>query len=1090
MNCLKLALRNLRYYLPHNLTAVAGIAAATAVIGGALIIGDSVQASLLKLLSDRLGKVEYAVIQNENYFRSALADELAAKTGTDCAAVLQVEAFLVSEHGAVKANLYGVSRDFFRLSPAGAEYSLPPDTVWLNRTAMQAAGIKTGETALLRVLKPDRMPADIPMTSLDRATTALRVQCGETVPNSHFGDFSLVNSQLLPVNIFVDREWLAAKLGIPGKANWLLAAQGSNPAALTAALKKSITATDLGWKFSKLPDKEIALKLDRVFISPQVVSAIEKLRLESRLILTGFVNKIESRHFSAPYSFVCGMQDKNHPEGDENCPNLWVSGWLAGDLSLRVGDKVKMSYYVISPLRALIEKTSEFKVAGIYTLQDNQSNRELMPDYPGMTDSENCRDWSTGLPIDASRIRQRDETYWELYRGTPKAFVSYETAVRLWGTRFGAATACRFTGKITPDEISGKLLAQLSAQDLNLQWIPVLQDGLHGSRNAVDFGQLFLGLSFFVVAAALLLTAVLTGFNLEHRGNDVMTLTALGWERRRIIKMLLVEHGAVAVAGAICGIPLAVLYAKGLLWGIASVWSGAVGKTRLVFELNSATLLLTFAVSCAISLLVLLIVQYKFFKKRPAEIVSLQYAAQWNRQWHKDLWLRTAGVLLFAGVMLMLLNPGQGEARAGIFFGGGSLLLTGSLLLCMVFVRRLPALFKSRRPGLILCGLRNCSRRPRRSMAAIALLSCGIFLITAVSVNRQGVLRDSTRRDSGTGGFALYIETALPVLADINTAEGRRHYHLDQGALPENAGFVQLCAAPGSEASCLNLNRVSRPRILGVVPEELASRFSFAGVMPGGGKYASPWELLNRNSGSSEIIPAIADMAVINWSLGKQLGDTIEYEGENGKRWKLLLVGGLENSLFQGSVLISRPNFLRMFPDISGSKVILADAAPADLTPLVSGLAKGLTVTGPQIENSALRLARYNVVQNTYLMIFLALGGLGLIIGSIGLGVLLLRNMLERLPEFAWMRAAGFSRGSLLKMLLAEHLFIFICGLCCGIIGAAAAILPVLSSPAGSPPWAGLAIFFACLLLTAGAVTVLTAGCASRLNIIAALRNE
>ena len=260
--------------------------------------------------------------------------------------------------------------------------------------------------------------------------------------------------------------------------------------------------------------------------------------------------------------------------------------------------------------------------------------------------------------------------------------------------------------------------------------------------------------------------------------------------------------------------------------------------------------------------------------------------------------------------------------------------------------------------------------------------------------------------------------------------------------------------------------------------------------MPGGGKYASPWELLNRNSGSSEIIPAIADMAVINWSLGKQLGDTIEYEGENGKRWKLLLVGGLENSLFQGSVLISRPNFLRMFPDISGSKVILADAAPADLTPLVSGLAKGLTVTGPQIENSALRLARYNVVQNTYLMIFLALGGLGLIIGSIGLGVLLLRNMLERLPEFAWMRAAGFSRGSLLKMLLAEHLFIFICGLCCGIIGAAAAILPVLSSPAGSPPWAGLAIFFACLLLTAGAVTVLTAGCASRLNIIAALRNE
>ena len=1088
MNCLKLALRNLRYYLPHNLTTAAGIMMATAVIGGALIIGDSVRASLFKLVGDRLGKVEYAVIQQENYFRSALAGELAGKTGTDCAAVLRVEAFLASEHGAVKANLYGVSRDFFRLSPAGDEYSLPPDTVWLNRTAMQAAGIKTGETALLRVLKPDRMPADIPVTSLDRATAALRVQCGEIIPNSHFGDFSLINSQVLPVNIFVDREWLAGKLGIPGRADWLLAAQGSNPAALTAALKKSITADDLGWKFSKLPDREIALKCDRVFIPRQVVNAIDKLKLEHRLILTGFVNKIESGKFSTPYSFVCGMQDKNYPEGDESCPNLWVSGWLAGDLALRTGDKVKMSYYVISPLRTLIEQSTEFKVAGIYTLKDNLSSRELMPDYPGMTDSENCRDWSTGLPIDTSRIRQRDEAYWELYRGTPKAFVSYKTAARIWGNRFGEATACRFSGKNTPLEISEKLLAQLPAQDLNLQWTPVLQDGMHGSRNAVDFGQLFLGLSFFVVAAALLLTAVLAGFNLERRANDIMTLTALGWERRRIRKMLFIEHGAVAVSGAACGIPLAVLYGRGLLWGIATAWSGAIGRTRLVFEVNSATLLMTFAISCAISLLVLFIVQSGFFKKRPVATVCQQFTAlKSSGQWHQDRRLRTAGALLLSAAVVMLLNPGQGQARAGIFFGCGSLLLTGSLLLCLFTVLRLPALFRNRRPGMILCGLRNCSRRPGRSLAAIALLSCGIFLITAVSVNRQGVLRDPARQDSGTGGFALYIETALPVLADISTAAGRLRYHLD---LPENTRFVQLCAAPGSEASCLNLNRVTRPRILGVVPEELASRFSFAGVMPGSGRYASPWELLNRDSADSEIIPAIADMAVINWSLGKQPGDTIEYEGENGRRWKLLLVGGLDNSLFQGSVLVSRQNFLRMFPDISGSKIMLADAAPKDLKPLISNLAKGLTVTGPQIEDSALRLARYNVVPNTYLMIFLALGGLGLITGSTGLGVLMLRNMLERLPEFAWMRAAGFSRRDLLTMLLAEHLFIFICGLCCGIIGAAAAILPALSSPAGSPPWSGLALFFACLLLTAGAVTALTACYASRLNIIAALRNE
>jgi ABC-type antimicrobial peptide transport system permease subunit len=248
--------------------------------------------------------------------------------------------------------------------------------------------------------------------------------------------------------------------------------------------------------------------------------------------------------------------------------------------------------------------------------------------------------------------------------------------------------------------------------------------------------------------------------------------------------------------------------------------------------------------------------------------------------------------------------------------------------------------------------------------------------------------------------------------------------------------------------------------------------------------------LLNNDSGGSEEIPAIADMAVINWSLGKKAGDIIECDGENGKRWKLRLVAGLENSLFQGSILISRNNFLKMFPDISGAKVILADAAPETLKQLIANLGRGLMPTGPQIENSALRLARYNVVQNTYLTIFLVLGGLGLVIGSAGLGVLLMRNMLERLPEFAWMRAAGFSRRDILILLLSEHLFIFISGLCCGIIGSAAAVLPLLNSPAGSPPWLGLAIFYGVMILITGAIIMLSGYCATRLNISSVLKND
>ena len=67
------------------------------------------------------------------------------------------------------------------------------------------------------------------------------------------------------------------------------------------------------------------------------------------------------------------------------------------------------------------------------------------------------------------------------------------------------------------------------------------------------------------------------------------------------------------------------------------------------------------------------------------------------------------------------------------------------------------------------------------------------------------------------------------------------------------------------------------------------------------------------------------------------------------------------------------------------------------------------------------RLAEFHRVENTYLSTFQALGGLGLLLGTVGLGAVLLRNALERRRELALLEAVGYRRGHFLLMAVAEN---------------------------------------------------------------------
>jgi ABC-type antimicrobial peptide transport system permease subunit len=136
------------------------------------------------------------------------------------------------------------------------------------------------------------------------------------------------------------------------------------------------------------------------------------------------------------------------------------------------------------------------------------------------------------------------------------------------------------------------------------------------------------------------------------------------------------------------------------------------------------------------------------------------------------------------------------------------------------------------------------------------------------------------------------------------------------------------------------------------------------------------------------------------------------------------------------------------------------------------------------------RLNEFNSVQNTYLGIFSTLGGLGLLLGTAGLGIVTGRNILERRGQLALLNAVGFSKARLGQLIVWEHWFLHGAGVVLGIVAGLAAILPPLLSRSGSLP-IGLLIFLNALILAGGLVFCwLAARLMLRENLSDSLRHE
>lgn len=1001
-----------------------GIAISTAVITGALIVGDSISYSLEQATHYRLGKVNYALTSGDRFFDQSLSYRLNQPSQPDHCSVLKLEAIAMVNGGKIKLNrtqIWGVDSVFKNVIGARFHFdSLGNNEVIISQNAADKLNLKIGDQFLLKVKKASLIPLNAPFVSSEEQSVSARVQVKAILRKEDYGRLSLNNSQTAPYNIFASIEWLNSLMELERKANLLLS---SGTQLKEEDIRKVISLRDVGLQL-ELNEDQVFITSQRVFIDSILAHGIQTAIPNSKAIITYFVNDIAYEPNHTPYSFVSTKNDLDSNE-------IIINSWMADDLQAEVGDLIKLEYFEVGPLRKLDIGTKDFKIKEIIPIQSQINQSELMPKFPGMSDVGSCRDWDTGIPIDLDKIRDKDEAYWEDYRGTPKAFIGLKQAELLWSNRFGIYTSFTIEGE-NPETIAYRIEQIIDPFQLGFQINNVKEEGISAAKNGTDFSQLFIGLSFFIIVSGLLLTVLLFLYSLDHRMNQIGTLKAIGFSIRMIKKVFLFEMLLVSILGSALGLILSIGYNSLVFIGLNRVWQDIVRTQVLEIQINWSTLLVGFLISVLISWLTIVLSLNKTLKSQSSELQNKLVPRQTKWFQKVKFWLMIL-LMVTAGSIIAFQLEAEKYLSETAFFAAGSLFLIVFLLL-FDFLLSSSKKVKTKRINIRQLAWRNLISNKTRSLLVIILLSIGTFLVISTGANRKDLFSKSNLKSSGTGGFDYYATSTMPILKNLSNKNIKQSY-----SIQDSIDIVQFRSIQGDDASCLNLNRISRPKLLGVDPDMLAGRFNFV-TKTAFLDESNPWHSLDEQTNG--FIPAIADQTVILWSLGKSVGDTLVYINEAGKKIYLKLIGGLGASIFQGNLLISNSNFLANYPSSSGTNVFLIEGAKNSETEYDFNLAfKDL---GWEMTGTATRLAQFKSVENTYLSIFLVLGALGLLLGTIGLAIVLARSISQRKNEFSILMAHGFSNPKIYLLIFWEYFILLVLGLFGGSFTALVSVFPTL----------------------------------------------
>ena len=679
MNRFTFIIKSFKYYQKANILIALGVAISAAVITGGLIIGDSVTHSLEQITSYRLGSTSHVITSADRYFSQQVVTEMS--NSLEVAPVLISEGVVVSGGGEYRANrvqVLGIDPSFAKISGTGLYSGLAKNEIVISESLAEKMKVKVGDNILVRIKKASLIPQNAPFVSGEETTVSYRANIKAIAGKKDLGRFSLKNSQTAPYNLFLPLDRINELMGFEGKANRLLInslLSGKELLGLFKQAWKPVDANLLARHIQQTGETEVYS--ERVFLEDAISNKLLGVH-GANGILTYFVNSLantQDNGLGAPYSFVSTL-----PDSVLQANEVIINQWLADDLKAKKGAFLQLAYFTIGPLRQLKIDSAVFQVKEVIPMQGKFGDPTLMPFLPGMSDAGDCDEWEAGIPIDLEKIRDKDEAYWDKFKGTPKAFIARSKALELWANRFGNYTAVRFNAQdFDAQKLDLFFKDHIMPESLGFYVDAVKENGLKAAQNGVDFSQLFIGLSFFILVAAIMLASLLYLLHLENRYPQIGTLSTLGYKHQKIKNLFLVEGVMIALVGSLLGLVLAVFYTKMVFRALNTLWFDIVRTNVLEIFIAPETLLVGFVISGLLSVLVISLTINKKLKQQTSAIqkkIKLQ-----EKQWLKRLKIGLAILFLMVPVGIVFWQFLQDDSQnPGLFFMAGGLMLFSWLL--------------------------------------------------------------------------------------------------------------------------------------------------------------------------------------------------------------------------------------------------------------------------------------------------------------------------------------------------------------------------------------------------------------------------
>ena len=153
----------------------------------------------------------------------------------------------------------------------------------------------------------------------------------------------------------------------------------------------------------------------------------------------------------------------------------------------------------------------------------------------------------------------------------------------------------------------------------------------------------------------------------------------VGFAPKWVGVLLLVEGSILAVLGTVVGVGAGAIYTKVMIYGLGTVWQGAVGGSAIHFGVEASSVFAGAGGGLLVSFVAIWLALRKQFRQPARELlgrvqgVSLGARGGATRS-KTGLWVAVAAVI---GAVVRVTI--MGEEKSGAFFGAGALLLIAEI---------------------------------------------------------------------------------------------------------------------------------------------------------------------------------------------------------------------------------------------------------------------------------------------------------------------------------------------------------------------------------------------------------------------------